>query len=69
MKIIVDRSRCDGNGNCAAEAPEAFALDSEDRLSLLIEEVPPQLRGKVEAGVRACPKRALKLVGGDSGDR
>ena len=67
MKIVVDWSRCDGNGNCAAEAPEAFSLDSEDRLSVLMEEVPGELRGKVEAAIRACPKRALKLVGEDRG--
>lgn len=62
MKIVVDRSLCDGNGNCAAEAPEVFALDAEDRLSVLVEQPPPELRAKVEAAVRACPKRALKLI-------
>lgn len=69
MKIVVDRSLCDGNGFCAAEAPEVFSLDSEDRLCVRIEEIPQELRGKVAAAVRACPKRALKLTGGESGGR
>jgi ferredoxin len=62
MKISVDWPLCDGNGNCAMEAPEVFALDENDKLSILVEEIPVALRPKVEAAVRACPKRALRLL-------
>jgi ferredoxin len=66
MKVKVDWLLCDGNGNCAVEAPEIFALDDNDELTLLMEEVPPELRPRAEAAVRACPKRALKLTSGGS---
>lgn len=62
MKVIVNRLLCDGNANCTEEAPEIFALDDEDKVTLLREEIGEDLRAKAEAAVRACPKNALKLV-------
>jgi ferredoxin len=67
MKVIVNWSRCDGNGNCAMQAPEIFALDDDDKLTLRMEEVPPELQPKARAAVRSCPKRALKLTDGQNG--
>ena len=32
MKVVVNWSLCEGNGNCAAIAPELFALDDDDIL-------------------------------------
>ena len=61
MKIIVNRSLCDGNGNCAKEAPELFALDQYDVLHVLRENFGEELRAKAEAAVRVCPKHALSL--------
>jgi ferredoxin len=61
MKIIVNRSLCDGNGNCAKEAPELFALDQDDVLHVLRENFGEELRAKAEAAVRVCPKHALSL--------
>lgn len=61
MKVIVNRSLCDGNGVCANEAPEVFELDENDQLKVLREEVDETLLRKVEAAVRLCPKRALSL--------
>ena len=63
MKIIVDWGLCDGNGNCAIEAPTVFKLDDTDTLHLLKETVADADETKqVAAAVRACPKSALKLV-------
>jgi ferredoxin len=61
MKVLVDWGLCDGHGVCASEAPEVFELDDDDNLLLLREEVSGDLLPKVEAAVRACPKRALTL--------
>ena len=61
MKVVVNWSLCDGNGNCAAAAPEIFALDDDDELQLLREEVSPDLRDKALAAVRSCPKNALSF--------
>lgn len=62
MKVIANRSLCDGNGNCVQEAPEIFSLDEEDKVVLLQEHIGEDLRAKAEAAVRACPKSALKLA-------
>jgi ferredoxin len=62
MKVVVDRGLCDGNGNCAKEAPELFLLDQDDTLHLLKESFGEELRAKAQAAVRVCPKNALRLV-------
>jgi ferredoxin len=63
MRILVDWSRCDGNGICAVEAPEAFQLDDDDELTLLQEEPAEELRPKVRAAADLCPKRAIAIEG------
>ncbi len=61
MKIVVNRSLCEGNGNCEAVAPEIFELDDEDELTIINEHPDESLREKAEAAVRACPKSALSI--------
>ena len=62
MKIVVDEDLCEANGVCVRAAPESFQLDDRDRLRVLTEHVPQELRAKVEKAVRACPKQALSLT-------
>lgn len=62
IKLVVDWDRCEANGICARVAPEAFRLDEEDRLHVLVEDVTPELRAKVERAVDGCPRRALSLA-------
>lgn len=61
MKIVVNWSLCEGNGNCEGVAPELFELDDDDQLQVLDETPPEALRAKAEAAVRACPKNALSI--------
>ncbi len=61
MKIVVDWDRCEANGVCMRAAPEAFHLDEKDTLHVLVENVTPELRAKVETAVRGCPRQALSL--------
>ena len=61
MKIVVNWSLCEGNGNCEAAAPELFQLDDDDQLTVLNENPPEELRAKAEAAVRSCPKSALSI--------
>lgn len=61
MKISVDWNLCDGNGVCAVEAPTVFEIDDDDELHLLKEEIDESDRAAVEAAVRVCPKRALRI--------
>lgn len=67
MKITVDRDRCEANAVCVRAAPEAFRVDEEDRLHVLVDEVPPELRARVEKAVRACPRQALALAEDEGG--
>ena len=62
MKIVVDFDRCEANGVCVRHAPEAFHLDEADHLHVLVAEVAPELRAKVEKAVAGCPRAALTLV-------
>lgn len=62
MRVVVDRDRCEANQACMRAAPEVFQVDEEDRLHVLAEQVGPELIGKVERAVKACPKRALSIV-------
>jgi ferredoxin len=61
VKIVVNWSRCDGNGLCAREAPELFAMDDDDHLIVRQEQVAVALLDKAESAVRMCPKQALSL--------
>ncbi|HKJ24812.1 MAG TPA: ferredoxin [Myxococcota bacterium] len=63
MKIIVDYDLCEANAVCMAECPEVFEVDEDDNLNILNENPGEELRAKVEAAVRLCPKQALKLEG------
>ncbi len=61
MKIVVDRSLCDGHGMCEAMAHDYFELDDDEQLTILNEHPPESDRDKVHAAVQACPALALTL--------
>jgi ferredoxin len=62
MKIVVNWALCEGNSNCAKEAPELFAIDADGNLLVLKETLGEQDRAKAAAAVQSCPKHALRLV-------
>jgi len=61
MKIVVDRDLCESNGLCVDACPEAFRLDGNDQLVILIDRPGEELRAKVEQAVRVCPRQALSI--------
>ncbi len=61
MKIKVDYDLCEANAVCMQQAPEVFKVDEEDNLHILQESPSEELRAKVEAAVRLCPRQALSL--------
>jgi ferredoxin len=63
MRILVDRDLCEGNAVCMKVCPEVFRVDDDDQVQLLVERPAEDLRAKVEAAVRRCPRQALKLEG------
>jgi ferredoxin len=61
MKVIVDRDRCEGNMVCMRWCPEVFRLGDDDKVTLLKDTVPDDLRQRVERAVQGCPRQALAL--------
>ena len=61
MRVVVDLMKCESNGMCMAQAPEVFLVNDDDELVVLQETPGEQLRTKVEAAVKRCPKQALSL--------
>ncbi len=46
---------------CQRSCPEVFRVEEDDTLTVLLTEVPEDLRAKLEEAVRLCPRQALKL--------
>ncbi len=63
MRVIVDYDLCESNALCMAAAPEVFEVRDDDYLYVLQEEPPEDLRAKVEAAARSCPKAAITIEG------
>ena len=70
MRITIDLQLCQGHGVCLEEAPEVFRVVSEpgryDHAELIMTDPDESLRTQVEAAVKYCPNRALKLAGSGS---
>lgn len=59
MKVIVDEDLCEGHGRCETAAPEVFELGDDDLSHVLVDDVPEELRAKVENAIRLCPRQAI----------
>ncbi len=64
MKILIDNDRCEGNAVCMKVCPEVFEVREDDRAHLRIQNPGEDLRAKVEAAVRRCPRQALAIAEG-----
>lgn len=63
MKVHVDLDLCQGHGVCATEAPEVFSVDESESRVIVLDPSPAEaLRAKVQAAVKYCPTRALRIV-------
>jgi ferredoxin len=60
LKVHVDMNLCQSHGECSALLPEVFELGDDDVLRWK-EDVPEELRAKVEAAVDACPMMAIRI--------
>jgi ferredoxin len=61
MRVVVDFDLCESNALCMGLAPEVFEVRDDDLLYVLDENPPEELRDKVMAAVRACPKNAISI--------
>ena len=61
-RVVVDEVLCQGHGVCESEAPAVFAVDTALHLVKVLDEHPgASERARVEAAIRYCPTRALKI--------
>jgi len=63
MRVVVDFDVCEANAVCMSWAPDAFEVDEDDELHVLMEHPPEELRRAVQDAVDHCPKRAISLEG------
>ena len=63
MKVVVDYDLCEANALCMDCCPEVFRVEEDDTLTVLMDEIPQDLRGKVEEAVRLCPRQAIAIKG------
>ena len=61
MRVVVNFDLCESNALCVDAAPEVFEVRDDDFLYVLDENPPEELRAKVEAAVRVCPKQAITI--------
>lgn len=72
VRVVVDRFRCIGSGNCVFWAPATFELDDEG-LSVPVDPAADP-REALRVAAEGCPTRAITLevvddVGVDGGGR
>jgi ferredoxin len=63
MRILIDRDKCVGAGQCVFAAPEVFDQSEDDGIVILLNESPPEtLREGVLNAARLCPALAIEVV-------
>lgn len=63
MKVVVDYDLCEANALCMEACPEVFRVEDDDTLTVLMDEVPESLRGKLQDAERLCPRQAIRIEG------
>ncbi len=65
LKVIVDRERCVGSGECVFTAPGIFDQDDEDGIVMLLTDTPAKaLWDAARRAARQCPANAIRVVEG-----
>lgn len=66
MKVIVDKSLCQGHSVCLGEAPEVFDVLEDDEggypmVEVLLENPPEELYDKVRTAAKYCPNGVITI--------
>ena len=61
MRVVVNSDLCEANEVCVGLCTEVFRLGEDDRVTILLDPIPENLRASVEEAVRSCPRQALSL--------
>jgi ferredoxin len=63
MKLIVDKSRCIGAGQCVLKAPRVFDQQEDDGMVILLAESPSaEDQDAARLAARVCPAEAITVV-------
>jgi ferredoxin len=62
VRILVEKGRCQGHGQCAALAPDLFVLDDLGYLALADVEVADDDAATARRAALACPERAITIL-------
>ncbi len=62
MKVTVNADMCEGHAKCEMAAPEVFKLGPDDVSIVLVDDVPEDLKEKVDRAIRLCPRQAISWV-------
>jgi ferredoxin len=60
LRVVIDYDRCRSNGQCAAVAPEVFAIDADGYVQH-DEEQEESRRGLALHAARVCPTQAISV--------
>ena len=63
MKTVVDYDLCEANALCMEACPEVFRVEDDDTLTVLMDEIPEDLRAKMQDAERLCPRQAIRIEG------
>jgi ferredoxin len=70
MRVVVDRERCMGHGQCNMACPEVYVLDGRGYNDAAHgTEVPAEFEERARRGAEACPEEAITIVGDDHSRR
>ncbi len=65
LKIVVDRDKCVGSGECVFTAPEVFDQDEDDGIVVLLTDTPEEeLWASTRQAARQCPANAIRVEEG-----
>ena len=62
LRIVADRSKCEGHGMCEATSHEYFELDDTATVVVLNDTPDDSEQAFVQAAVDSCPVDALELI-------
>ena len=60
LRPDIDYDLCKSHGACARTAPEIFEV-RDDGTYIIMEEVPENLRAKLQKAVELCPEQAISF--------
>lgn len=62
FKVLIDRHKCVGSGQCVIAEPEVFDQGEADGVVYLIQEYPDvAMRASVERAASLCPAQAIRV--------